>query len=195
MKGAIELACNNNDREKRRRHCGCMRMARGCWGNFPYYGGPCPDTCGCYGRRPCEDTDSDNGGDDDDCTCRRRRRRRCGPPNALFTAYTPIMVSANGIVPLALSDTTRDRMFDTNCGLITVEAPGTYLATYKVNVPAGTTMETLLTLNVNGACQSPATENVVADGGSSSLNYTAQAIFEADEGDTVSLRKIGRAHV
>lgn len=198
------MSCNNrgndcgNCREHRRHHTGCMRMARGCWNTFPYYGGPCPDVCGCYGRRPWEDNDNNDNSDSDDrdeerCCCRRRRRRRrrCqggGEPDVVLKAFAPLAVSPNGIVPLSRADFCRDSAFEVNSGLITVESEGTYLATYTVQVPADTALDTLLTLNVNDASQSTAATQVVTEAGASTSSYTGQAIFQADEGDAVTLR-------
>ena len=183
--------CGDN-RENRRHHTGCMRMARGCWNSFPYYGGPCPDVCGCYGRRPWED------GDDDDCDEERgrrgrrcRRRRRCrggGEPDVVLKAFAPLAVSPNGIVPLSMADVCRDSAFEVNSGLITVESEGTYLATYTVQVPADTALDSIFTLNVNDASQSTAITQVITEAGASTSSYTGQAIFQADEGDAVSLR-------
>ena len=200
MKGAIQLPCNrNNNCNNRRHHCGCMRMARGCWGNFPYYGGGCPDVYGCYGRRPwedCDNNDNDNDerdrGNDCECRCRRcrRRRRRCGGgmPNVMLTSFAPLAVSPNGIIPLSMADICRNSDFEVNSGLITVESEGTYLATYNVRVPAQTALDTVMTLNVNDASQTPAITQVVTEAGANTTSFTAQAIFQADEGDTVSLR-------
>ena len=177
----------NSCRENRRHHCGCMRMARGCWGSFPYYGGPCPDTCGCYGRRLWEDEDLE---EEEAVRGSRSRRRRCrgGAPSAVFTAFAPMALSPNGIVPLAVCDPCRDSPFKVNSGLITLESEGTYLATYNVRVPTGAQMDTLLTLNVNNASQSPAITQVVTEGGETTQSFTAQTIFQADADDTVSLR-------
>ena len=171
-------------------------MARGCWGNFPYYGGGCPDIYGCYGRRPWEDCDSGETEERDtncECRCRRcrRRRRRCeggGAPNVMLTSFAPMAVSPNGIIPLAKADMCRNSDFDVNCGLITVESEGTYLATYSVRVPAQTALDTVMTLNVNDASQTTAITQVVTEAGDNTTSYTAQALFQADEGDTVSLR-------
>ena len=186
--------CDNNCENRRRR--GCMRMARGCWGNFPYYGGPCPDTCGCYGYSRCDSDDDDDN--DNNCGCgpngngggrrrRRRRRRGNGPENAVFTAFPPQAVSANGLIPLALNNPCRDAMFEVNSGLITLESEGAYLAMVSVRTPEDIALDTTITLNVNDASQTPAIMRVVADG-TGTTSYEAETIFEADEGDTVSLR-------
>lgn len=189
------MSCNNrgndcgNCREHRRHHTGCMRMARGCWNTFPYYGGPCPDVCGCYGPRTWEEDDSDDCCEVRRCRKRRRRRRcRDGEPDVVLKAFAPLAVSPNGIVPLSKADFCRDSAFDVNCGLVTVESEGTYLATYTVQAPADTAMNTLFTLNVNDAAQSTATTQVVTEAGATTSSFTGQAIFQADEGDAVTLR-------
>lgn len=224
MKGAIGYMNNHCNKH---RGCGCMKMARGYWRNFPYYTGPCPDGDGCY--RPNCNTD-DNASDEQDecectceCTCechcecedqcdqcdrcdrcgRCGRCRRCGRPrrcrkekhcrphwlcNGMFTAWLPIAISPNGIVPLTLNNACREARFDVNSGLITVRDAGTYLATYTVQVPAAAELDTTVTLNVNGASQSAAATQIVSAAGDDTTSYTGQAIFEAAEGATVSLR-------
>lgn len=187
---------NNNSN---RRGCGCMRMVRGCWNNYPYYMGPCPDEEGRY-RGDCDDDDRDNDRNDDcdndrdddrNCgrrrrgNCRRRRDRRC---NGMFTAWLPVAIGANGIVPLASNNPSRDSCFDVNGGLITLEKSGVYLAIYTVLVPEDVELDTLVTLNVDGAAQSSATTQVITDDGDGTASFTGQAIFEACEGATVSLR-------
>lgn len=213
---------NNNG--NKRRGCGCMKMARGYWNNFPYYTGPCPNEDGCYRwhrddddgdnddrrcrrkrrhdryddcERPgrpdwCDDNDGDND-DDDDCQRpgHKRRRRRCrgdGLCGGIFTAWLPVAISANGIVPLTVNNPCRKSSFEVNSGLITVENEGTYLATYTVQVPAATALDTNITLNVDGASQSAAATQVTTAAGDTTASYTGQAIFEAAEGATVSLR-------
>ncbi len=145
------------------------------WDNYPYYGGPCPDVNGDYDG-DCEDRE-DRG-------CRRRCRRKgcCG----LFTAMLPMAVIANGIIPLGVTGCLNGKEdFAINSGLITVKREGTYLATYTVRAPEGAALDTTVTLNVNDASQSAAISDV---GGTAPFSYTAQAVFEADAGDTVTLR-------
>lgn len=183
MKGAIQLKDNNN---RNRRGCGCIRMARGRWDSFPYYGGPCPNTDGCYHYNDNCDNDDDR---EERCRCRRRRRRRCDDPcGAIFQCNLPIAVSANGIIPLVVNNPCRDSSFEVNSGLVTLEKGGTYLATYTVRVPETAALDTTITLNVDDASQSSAVTQVMTEGGASTTAYTAQAIFEADEGTTVSMR-------
>ena len=179
-----------NDNRNRRRGCGCMRMARGCWSNYPYYTGPCADADGCYGRDRDDDRRCDCDQDDGDrCECRRRRRcRRRGMCSGMFTACLPVAVSANGIVPLCVNNPCRDYSFNVNSGLITLENPGTYLASYKVLVPENPALDTMISLNVDGASQSAATTQVITEGGPATSSYSGQAIFEAGEGASLSLR-------
>ena len=222
------MSNNNHRRPRRCHHCGCVKMARECWRNFPYYGGPCPDVNGCYGYTPC-DEDDDNDNDrcgrcgrrnrwdrDDRCDrCNRcdrcdrcdqdepveqvrgnsrsnrngRRRDRCccrfsDSTSAVFTASTPLAVSANGIVPLLMYNPGRDCVFTPSGGSVRLEEAGTYLAMYTVQVPEGAELTSTLTLNVNGVAQYPATLQQTA----SNPVSTVQTIFDAEEGDTVSLR-------
>ena len=84
----------------KRRGCGCMKMARGCWNNFPYYTGPCADVDGCYERRQndcredCREDCCDERRCDRDRRCRCRRRGLC---SGMFTACLPVAISANGV--------------------------------------------------------------------------------------------------
>lgn len=209
MKGAIE---SMNNRGNRRRGCGCMKMARGYWNSFPYYTGPCPDEDGCY--RPRCHNDDECEADRDECECEERcnhhdhcdhkdRCDRCGRPgrcrrekrcrgrwlcSGMFTAWLPVAISANGIVPLTMNNPCKAPSFEVNSGLITLENAGTYLATYTVQVPAAAALDTTVTLNVNGASQSAAATQIVTAAGDTTTSYTGQAIFEAADGATVSLR-------
>ena len=207
MKGAIQLRncnCNGNDNGRRRHRCGCMKMARGCWENFPYYTGPCPNADGCYGWRRCRwdddacdndcdrdcERDCDHGCDRDD-DCRPRRRRRCrgkGPCCGMFVAYLPVAVGPNGTIPLVFNNPCKDGNFEVNSGMVRVERAGTYLATYTVRVPPATALDTTVTLNMDNASQASAITQVTTTAGDATSAYTAQAVFQADEGDTVSLR-------
>lgn len=136
------------------------------WDSCPYYGGPCPDVNGDYGNE----------------VCRGNRKSCCG----LFTAMLPMAVIANGIIPLGVTGCLNGKEdFGINSGLITVKRSGTYLATYTARVPEGATLDTTVTLNVNDASQSSAIAEV---GGAAPAATTAQAVFQADAGDTVTLR-------
>ena len=168
-----------------------MNMACGRWENYPYYTGPCAGAEGAY-RCDCDREDNDEG----DCRgrnrcdrrerrCRRRWREDCCA--AMFQAYQPMAIAANGIVPLVANNPCRNSDFEVNSGLITLEAQGVYLATYTARVPEGATLDTTLTLNVDDASQSSAITQITS-GGTGTSAYTAQAIFEADEGATVALR-------
>ncbi|MBR1558685.1 MAG: hypothetical protein IJ646_00440 [Clostridia bacterium] len=206
MKNGNNCNCNgNNNGGGRRRRRGCMKLARGYWDNFPYYTGPCPaaDTC-CRWYKNCDDDDDDDErGCDRDCDYERdcdrdrrrgggrRRRRRGGnggPCGGMFVAFLPVAVSANGIIPLVFNHPCRDADFEVNSGLITLEEPGTYLASYTVNVPETAALDTTMTLNVENAAQASATTRVLTAAGDAASEFSGQAIFQADEGDTVSLR-------
>ena len=181
------MKCN----DIKRRGCGCMKMARGYWNNFPYYTGPCADADGCYGRAQEEDDCRCDCERDEDRRCEHRCRRRCrrgGMCSGMFTACLPVAVSANGIVPLCVNNPCRENSFKVNSGLITLDNPGTYLATYKVQVPENTALDTMISLNVDGASQSAATSQVITEAGAATASFTGQSIFEAGEGATVSLR-------
>ena len=95
-------------------------------------------------------------------------------------------VSPNGIIPLVNNNCMcRTDDFSVNSGLITIEEEGTYLATYTVRVPTGSTVESTVTLNVNDASQSAAITEV---GGAGPIGFTAQAVFDVCDHATVSLR-------
>ena len=176
--------CGCSERRNSNSAYGCLNSVGGRyhWDNYPYYGGPCPDADGAYDRDDCRDDcrDSREG--------RRRGRRRCGREGrcGIFSAMLPIAVAANGIVPLVNCGCAGGPGgFPVNCGLITLEEEGTYLATYTVRVPEGAAVASTFTLNVNDASQSSAVAEV---GGQGPVGYTAQAIFDACERTTVALR-------
>ena len=175
---------------------GCLNSVGGCrrWDNYPYYRGCCPDVEGAY---DCDD----NGNGGDDRGCRRRRRCDCecrgngngnGNGNGgvrggqavfgLFSACQPMAVAAEGMVPLA-KGFCGCHEFGVNGGRISLSEPGVYLATLTVQIPEETEVESVFTLNVEGVSQPSAIIPVTADG--AAFSATAQAIFEADEGDAV----------
>ena len=191
-------------------------MARRRWENFPYYQGPCASVEGTYECEcSCEDDERDDGdrgcggrrhgrhcrnggGDWNDGTVRGNGNDRNGGGNrgngngrrmakGMFLSYLPMSIAANGILPLAASIPCRNSDFEVNSGLITLESAGTYLATYNVRIPEGQALDTTITLNVDDASQSSAV-TIIDSAGTGSSAYAAQAIFEADEGTTVSLR-------
>lgn len=161
-------------------NCGCSgrRNGYGCLGclgdryrcgNYPYYGGPCPDVDGCYGE-----------------AYRERCVRRPGGCFGMFSAMLPMAVAANGIIPLVGNNCMSNvKDFPVNSGLITVEEKGTYLASYTVRLPEGAALDSTITLNVNDASQSSAITNV---GGEGPAGFTAQAIFDVADRATVALR-------
>ena len=161
----------------------CNRRGRGCmdiagarrWENYPYYGGPCASVEGTY---ECDCDRNGNGG----CPGRRRRFECC---NGIFAAYPPQAVAANGIIPLVAGVPCRKDGFEVHGGMITVEEKGTYLATLSVRVPDGAALNTTVTLNVDDASQSSAVTQINSETGGA---YSAQAIFQAEEGANVALR-------
>ena len=158
---------------------GCLGCLGGRWENYPYYVGPCPNADGEY---CCDDVKNPC---DDDCRCRRSCRRECANCG-IFSAMLPIAVATNGIIPLVNNGClTSPGAFPVNCGLITVEEKGTYLATYTVRVPEGSTVESTFSLNVNDACQS---SSIVQTGGAGPACYTGQALFDVGDQATVTLR-------
>ena len=184
--------CDDNDddgddnercRRRKRRKGGCQ---------YDY------DRCRCRDW-DCDD-DNDDEDDDNDCESERKCKRRCGrcgrgrrrgcmkPCCGMFICYPPLAVSANGIIPLANGIPCRKDSFDVNSGLITLEKAGTYLASYNVQVPGAVALDTTVTLNVENASQAPAAMEVITAEGDATSSFSAQAIFQADEGDTVSLR-------
>ena len=143
------------------------------WQNYPFYNGPCPGGCDDGPDRP-----------------RLRGRRCCG----MFLAMLPIAVAANGVVPLAPYNPCRNGDFEVNSGMVTLEKAGTYLATVTARLPEGEAMETMLTLNVDDASQTSAITQISGAGTGTSA-YTSQAIFQAGEGATVTLRSSGAINV
>ena len=164
--------CGGCGRRNSNNGYGCLSRVGGrygCWDNYPYYGGPCPDKDGMYDR--CEGIPEVHA-----------RDGRFG----MFTAMLPMAVAANGVLPLvSCAGTGCDNGFAVNCGMITVEKAGTYLATYTVRVPEEAAINSTLTLNVNDASQSTAVTQV---GGAAPTSFSAQAIFEACDRCTVTLR-------
>ncbi len=174
--------CGDCGRRDSNNRYGCLNSLsenRRCWDNYPYYNGPCPDRNGNY--------ESIRGDYDDGC-----RPYDCGRPSerrskyGIFSAMLPMAVAPNGIIPLVNGNCfCQGGDFAVNCGLITVEEAGTYLATYTVRVPEGQTLTSNITLNVNDACQSTAITEV---GGEGPVSFTAQAICDMCERSTVALR-------
>ena len=144
------------------------------WQNYPFYNGPCPGSC-------------DDG---PDLPLRRSGHRCCG----MFMAMLPIAVAANGVVPLAPNNPCRNGDFEVNSGMVTLEKAGTYLATFTARMPEGEALDTMLTLNVDDASQTSAITQIAGAGEGTSA-YTSQAIFEANEGATVTLRSSGAINV
>ena len=182
--------CDDNDDNECEQTCDYDRCYRRCCRK-------CREWC----RAQCESDDDD----DDDCLCdpcdpcehghhhrcRRRRRRRCcwkGPCCGMFLAHLPMAVGPNGIIPLVFNNPCKDESFEVNSGLVKLEREGTYLATYTVRVPETAALDTTVTLNVDNAAQAAATTQVLTEAGAATSEYTGQAIFQAGEGDTVSLR-------
>ena len=170
---------------------GCLNSVGGRyrWENYPYYNGPCPDVEGDYDDDRDDDRD-DNRDDRDNGRRGGRKQRRNGDNFGIFSAMLPIAVAANGIIPLANTGCLGHKNgFPVNSGLITIKEEGTYLATYTVRIPPDTSVDTTITLNVNDASQTSAIAIIDTDGESDhTFSVTAQAIFEADRGDTVTLR-------
>ena len=159
---------------------GCLNSLGGrrCWDNYPYYEGPCPDAEGCYGCGRDEEDERDGGG--------RRRGRHCrGNDFGIFSAMLPMAVAPNGVIPLVNNCCVSGEGFPVNCGLVTIEEAGTYLATYTVRVPEGQAVASTFTLNVNDASQSSAISEV---GGEGPVGFTAQAIFDVNDRATLALR-------
>jgi hypothetical protein len=185
---ANHYRCGDCGRRDSNNRYGCLNSLsenRRCWDNYPYYNGPCPDRNGNY--------ESVRGGYDDGCgsydcgrpyDCGKSSERRS--KYGIFSAMLPMAVAPNGIIPLANTNCfCPSGDFAVNCGLITVEEAGTYLATYTVRVPEGQTLTSNITLNVNDACQSTAITEV---GGAGPVSFTAQAICDMCERSTVALR-------
>lgn len=165
---------------------GCLNSVRGArWDNYPYYNGVCPDVEGEYVEVRDEGwNDNCCRNRDDGCGERRgcRRRRRDGDCFGMFLANVPMVVAANGVVPL-INGHGCGKDFCVNSGQITVEDAGIYLATYTARAPETMEAETTLTLNVNEVSQ-PCAITTLAAGST----VTGQAIFNACENSVVSLR-------
>ena len=187
--------CGRRDSNNRYGCLNCLGESRRCWDNYPYYNGPCPDRNGnyetvrsangngngCGSWDGCESWDSCDGGRSDGNRPPERRSKY-----GIFSAMLPMAVAPNGIIPLVNSNCfCQGGDFAVNCGMITVEKAGTYLATYTVRVPEGQTLASNITLNVNDACQSTAITEV---GGEGPVSFTAQAICDMCERSTVALR-------
>jgi len=171
--------CGRRDSNNRYGCLSCLGGNRRCWDNYPYYNGPCPDRDGNY--------ETLRGGYDGDCgRCDGGGRRDRDAKYGIFTAMLPMAVAPNGIIPLVNgSGLCQCGDFAVNCGLITVEEAGTYLATYTVRVPEGQTLASNITLNVNDASQTSA---ITAVGGEGPASFTAQAICDVCERSTIALR-------
>lgn len=196
--------CDNEETEAQtcdcRPHRHCWRRCRRCPYDCDYEDeNTCKCKCKCTCECDCNDEEEDEAEEDETCKCKCRKVCRCCPrprpwpcrPKpccCIFSAYLPMALGPNGIIPLARCNPSREDNFDVNCGLVTLEKAGTYLATYTVRVPETVALDTTVTLNVDNASQSTAVTQVLTETGASSSSYTGQAIFHAEEGDTVSLR-------
>ena len=160
-------------------NCGC---SRGCgtlnsvyYRNYPYYTGPCPSVgCGCYpGDYPPPIVPEP------------------APMGAIgsFYAVGPVTVAAGGAVPLT-AGTVNPCVFTLNGSNVTIRQPGTYRATYTVNVPADIAAGTTMTLNLNGAAIAGSGVNIETAAGTSTSSYTGQAVFTARAGDMLSLNTL-----
>ena len=176
---ANNYRCGDCGRRDSNNRYGCLNCLGGydsCRPNYPYYDGPCPDRNGYY--------EAVKGGYGDGCGSSSATERR--GKYGIFSAMLPMAVAPNGIIPLVNSNCFCPcGDFAVNCGLITVEEAGTYLATYTVRVPEGQTLTSNITLNVNDASQSTAITEV---GGQGPVSFTAQAICDMCERSTVALR-------
>ena len=155
-------------------NCGC---SRGCgtlnsvyYRNYPYYTGPCPSVgCSYYPDYPTESV----------------------PMGAIgsFYAVGPVTVAAGGAVPLT-AGTVNSCVFTLNGSNVTIRQPGTYRATYTVNVPADTAASTTMTLNLNGAAIAGSGVDVETAAGTTTASFTGQAVFTARAGDMLSLNTL-----
>lgn len=171
--------CGRRDSNNRYGCLSCLGEGRRCWDNFPYYYGPCPDRNGNYEV-------ARSGYEDEYRRCDGGSLRDRETKYGLFTAMLPMAVAPNGIIPLVNGNgLCKCGDFAVNCGLITVEEAGIYLATYTVRVPEGQTLASNITLNVNDASQTTAIAEV---GGEGPVSFTAQAICDMCERSTVALR-------
>jgi hypothetical protein len=171
--------CGRRDSNNRYGCLNCLGGNHRCWNNYPYYNGPCPDRDGNYeilrGGYEGDYGRYDGGG-----------RRESDAKYGIFTAMLPMAVAPNGIIPLVNGNgLCKCGDFAVNCGLITVEEAGIYLATYTVRVPEGQTLASNITLNVNDASQTTAIAEV---GGEGPVSFTAQAICDMCERSTIALR-------
>ena len=145
-------SCNSCDACNNCNNCGCCdNCCDGC------------STCGC------------------NCTgCGCDHHCRC-PVYGLFSANTPLSVTAGAAIPLSATNIS-DHDFTVSNGTVTIKRCGTYLATYTVNIPSGAELDTTIVMNVNGVAQPSTLLNVSAAG-----SYTGQTVFKANCGTTVSL--------
>lgn len=90
-------------------------------------------------------------------------------------------VTAGSAVPVA-STTANTDDFTVSNGAVTINRCGTYLATYTINIPTGTDIDTSVVMNVNGVTQPSTLLNIAAAG-----SYTGQTVFTVNKGAVVSL--------
>lgn len=144
------------------------------------------NNCGCNHCGICNNGNCNSGNCCDNCSpcC----NNNCGcydccdrPVYGLYNANVPFSVTAGAAVPL-VSTAISDSDFSVSGGIVTINRCGTYLATYTVNIPTGTEIDTNFILNVNGIAQ-PGTLLNVASAGS----YTGQTVFTANAGTTLSI--------
>ena len=171
------MAYSTNDLGGARRRpsgcgCGCLNSVGGRW------------------RWGCGAVDNDGpqvraiGRWEDDAPLRSSEGARRA--SGMFTAMLPMAVAPNGIIPLVGGPCgCAGPEFTVNSGLITLEAPGRYLATCDLRVPEGVDLASTISLTVNDAPQPSA---LIIAGCAGPAAYSAQALFDVCGCATLALR-------
>lgn len=109
--------------------------------------------------------------------------------SANFVAAAPLNVAAGARLNLAPTGSEGGNFIASQGGVLLHRA-GTYLASYTVQVPEYQTMNSRLTLALNGSPLPAAALNAVKTGDGASASFTAQTTFEAPAGSLLTLESM-----
>ena len=111
-------------------------------------------------------------------------------PSAEFVATAPAAVTAGGQLNLQY-DSGDQNAFQVRPSGIRIVYPGRYFASYTFQNPASTTLDTTLSLELDGNPLNASSSRAVTDGTAVSSTFSGNAIFEADAGDYLTLGSTG----
>lgn len=171
------------------RSCGCSGSARRgygvlrsvpnfgcCYRNDPFYTGPCPPAPCEYSTGCCDYDDCDDvsmGG------------------YAMFTASGAVSVAAGGAVALT-PEVIDEQSFALRGSSIYILQPGVYQASYTLNVPAGTPVNTVMELALDNRAVPASEVDVTTNADDSAGSFYGQSIFAAQADEILNLDSISQ---